>query len=256
MLSPQFKSLAPLIAFLAVSAVAQCTEVLRYSGLAAGIKVGEMVVENGVSSNSLPYHRFSLRSKGPARLFNRVDSEMRCEAFGSGEDAGTLFTRRYRDRTLDQNDTMRLWPGTGLVVREFLDTGLSVTSRVEVGSQDVATFFCNLGALLGDGTFAETNCIVRNVVLDGQSHEVALTLGGTNMLRTAFGRAAVRELDIVSHSDTLFSRNRPKRIKLSADYPVFLEMDIENRYGTQHYRLVEWTRDGQPFDPFPEAKNR
>ena len=35
MFSPQLKSLAPLLAFLAASAVAQSTEVLRYSGYAA-----------------------------------------------------------------------------------------------------------------------------------------------------------------------------------------------------------------------------
>lgn len=233
------------------AASAQCAEVLRYNGYSAGIKVGEMTIERGVSSNSLPYHSFAIHSKGAVRLFCRVDSEMRCEVFGDGEDSGTLFTRRSREGGIVQDDTMRLWPGTGLVVRELLDTGQSVTSRVEVGSQDVATFFCNLGAMLGDGTFAETNCVVRDVVLDGLSHEVVLTLGGTNLLRTAFGRMPVREMSIVSHSDTLFVRNRPKRIVLSTDYPVFMEMDIENRLGMQHFRLVEWLRDGSPFRPVP-----
>jgi hypothetical protein len=148
---------------------------------------------------------------------------------------------------------MRLWPATGLVVREMLDTGLSVTSRVEVGSQDVATFFCAIGSLLGDGSFDTTNLAVRSVILDGKSHEVAITLGGTNTLRTALGRAAVRGIGIVSRSDTLFVRNRPRLVWLSADYPAFLEMDIENRYGTQRFRLVGWERDGRPFRPFGVA---
>ena len=236
---------------MATPAFAQRTELLRYNSYSAGFKVGEMTIERGVSSNSLPYHRFAVRSRGAARLFNRVDCEMLCETFGSGDEAGTLFTRRYRDRSLEQNDTMRLWPGTGLVVQDLLDTGESITSRVDVGSHDVATFFCTLGATLEDGTLAETNSIVRKVVLDGRSHEVVLTLGGTNTLRTAFGRLPARDMEIVSHSDTLFFRNKPKRIKLSADYPVFLEMDIENRYGTQHFRLVEWLRDDRPFQPDP-----
>lgn len=111
-------------------------ETLRYDGRVAGVKVAEMTIENGVSSNALPYHKFTVRSVGAARLFSSVDTEMWSEVLDVGENACSLFVR-----------------------------------------------------------------------------------------------------------------NRPKRIRLSTDYPAFLEMDIENRYGTQRFRLVEWERDGQPFHP-------
>lgn len=234
----------------AISMAARCDEILRYDGYVAGFKVAKMTIEHGVSSNSLPYHRFTIRSTGAARFFYRIESEMLCETFCDANGTNTLFTRRYRDRSIEQNDTMRLWPATGLVVREILDEGQSVTSRVEVGSQDVATFFCNIGAILADNAFETTNSIVRNVVLDGKSNGVVLTLGETNTLHTALGPASVQDMTIVSLSDKLFVRNRPKRIRLSSEYPVFLEMDVENGYGTQHFRLVEWIRNDHPFRPF------
>lgn len=118
-------------------------ETLRYDGRVAGVKVAEMTIENGVSSNALPYHRFTVRSVGAARLFSSVDTEMWSEVLDVGENACSLFSRRARDRSVRQNDTMRLWPTSGLVIREMLDSGTSITSRVETGSQDVATFFCN-----------------------------------------------------------------------------------------------------------------
>lgn len=224
-------------------------ETLRYDGRVAGVKVAEMMIENGVSSNALPYHRFTVRSVGAARLFGRVDTEMWSETLGVGENACSLFSRRGHDHSVRQNDTMRLWPDSGLVVREMLDAGTSATSRVEIGSQDVATFFCNIGSLFEEGAFDTTNSVVRHVILDGKSHEVVITLGETNTLRTALGPMPVRDIEIISHSDSLFVRNKPKRIRLSTDYPAFLEMDIENRYGTQRFRLVEWERDGRPFHP-------
>lgn len=228
-------------------------ETLRYDGRVAGVKVAEMTIENGISSNALPYHRFTVRSVGAARLFGRVDTEMWSEALGVGENACSLFSRRARDRSMRQNDTMRLWPASGLVVREMLDSGTSVTSRVETGSQDVATFFCNIGSLFEEGAFDTTNSVVRHVILDGKSHEVVITLGETNTLRTALGPMPVRDIEIVSHSNSLFVKNKPKRIRLSTNYPAFLEMDIENRYGTQRFRLVEWERDGRPFRPVDVA---
>lgn len=223
-------------------------EYLRYVATKAGIKIAEMTIEKGVSTNSLPYCRLRIRNCGPARLFTRVDTEMSCETVASDDGVCTVFRRRTDEGGLRHNDLMRLWPETGLAVLENLETGSVVTSRVDVGSQDVATFFCNVGESLGLMRERETDELSSAVIFEGTAHEVVLKLGERSTLRTVCGKMDAVAMEVETHSRHLFVRNRPKRIMVSVDSPVFLEMDIENRYGTARFRLAEWRRDVRECD--------
>jgi len=238
------RRIATTIALLCSVAAMPCRgEYLRYVATKAGIKIAEMTIEKGVSTNSLPYCRLGIRSCGPARLFARVDDEMSCETVASDNGECVIFRRRSDEGGLRRNDVMSLWPEAGLAVLENLDTGSVVTSRVDVGSQDVATFFCNLGESLNLMRERETDELARDVIFEGSSHEVVLKLGARSVRRTAYGKMDAVDMEVEAHSQSLFVRNRLRRITVSIESPVFLEMEIENRYGTARFRLVEWRRD-------------
>ena len=260
-----------LAAFLALASAVLChasDERLVYEARKLGLCVGEMVLSLASSSNAVSVKAVAVRSKSAGRLFSSVDTEVRCVSSGAGADRVSEVTKRVDEGGFHQNDILRLWPGRGVAVWLDAESGVATTSRVDVGVQDFASFFCDMGALVrllestarhspdsdhGDGAVSKhtgmDGDIVRKVVMDGMEHEVAFTPGAVVAFPTRWGRVGAREFGIVSRSETLFSRNVPRYAVVATNAPVLLALDVRNSFGRVCFRLVEWTRDGMAVSP-------
>lgn len=228
-----------LLAATAAAGDATPPRILRYDATWHGLKVGEMDIETGVATNGAPYRRLSVRNSFLARAFSRVDTEMTSETSGDGADRRVVFSKRIRESDFTQCDTMSLWPERGIAVYVDAVSGSAVTSRVDMGALDVATFFCGLGEQIAAMDAASTNRLACRVVNDGQMHEVELVLKDSGVDRLAGELRPVRGLEIVSHSDALFVRNRPELIKVATDDGALVEMTVGKPFGNVRFRLRE-----------------
>lgn len=223
----------------AVAVVGMPDALMRYDASWHGLKVGEMEIETGTSTNGVPFRRLSVRNSFLARAVSRVDTEMLSETFGDGDDRRIVFTKSVSEDDFSQRDTMVLWPERGIAEYVNLLDGTSVTSRVDVGILDVATFFCGLGDKIAEMDAAYTNRCVYKVVNDGMMHEVEMVIGKSGNEKVAGKVRNVRTIELISRSDKLFVRNRPGEIKVASDSGAIVEMTVLKPFGNVRFRLRE-----------------
>lgn len=222
-----------------VSIADSIDETLRYDAYWMGMRVGEMKLESGRRDDGAIYRSMLVGGRSLARMFSGSDTTAVSETIDTPQGKCQKFHKRVDDSGFKQDDTMYLWPESGIAVWESA-SGTSVTSSVPVGSVDVATFFHGLreSAEL-DGL--QTNLAARTVVMDGTSHRISISTGEVVRVDLPSGAVDAREYFVESHSSTLFVRNVPKCARIATNFPVMVEMDVKKGAKTIHFRLKEWT---------------
>lgn len=218
-------------------------EEITYKIQYRSFNVGKMVLSAGNDTNGIPYKAMEVKTSGLGRIFSKSSTKILCENKQTDTNDLIVITKDVIDGNFIQHDTMEYCPATGDAVWINNIDNTSITSNVGVDAIDAATFFYDLKNTPDYFNQKNTNSILEYVVLDGKKHLIEFNLGTTNTTKTVLGKLEYREISIISHSDTFFVRNRPKRIKVAKDYPMLLEMEVENNLGKAFFKLEKWTKD-------------
>ena len=227
---------------------AYTNELMVYRMSWMGTTIGEMTLSSSISTNGALLRSMRVRSRSWARLFSSLDDTVTCESCGEGAALRRVVRKRVSEDGFEQDDRLVLWPNRGLAVFDAGD-GVCTTSSVPVGLEDMVTFFYDLRDLAPARTNGMPLAGVRNLVMDGVAHEIALTTGPVVRVDVPWGEADALSVEAESHSDGLFVRNVPRAIRIGLSPPALLSMEIEHGGHTVHVRLRDWLRDGAPVSP-------
>ena len=207
-----------------------------------GMTVGNMTVQEEQRDDGATHRSVRVRSRPWVATLYRVDTTIRCAIEPTDDGIRHTVTKSIAEGDFTQNDTLLLWPATGVCIWSNAVDKTHITSSVPPNTQDVVSFF-----------FALRDTLQRHptptperyqLVMDGAAHALDITLGETKKIKTPFGRVDAVAVNALSKSPTLFSRNKPKNIWVAKTRPAVLAVDVSITLGTVHITLQSWTIDG------------
>lgn len=223
---------------------AATVETMEYDITWVGVSVGTMAIE--CKSNAEGHLIRSLRmwNRPWIALVYPVDTTIECAIEPTPEGPRHTVRKQVRENDFRQEDTLVLWPDQGRAVWSNAVKKTVQESSVPKGSRDLVSFFFDLRDSIQGGPLKVGGDY--QLVMDGGIHDLEIKMGKSKAIRTPHGRLEAIQVEAISKSPTLFSRNRPKSVWVATDKPAVLFADVESRFGPVRATLVKWEIDGQP----------
>jgi hypothetical protein len=226
-------------------------EVMEYDISWLGMTVGGMTVQEQRDGGGVVTRSIRVRSRPWVATLYRVDTTVRCVIEPTPDGPRHTVGKVVAEGGFTQDDTLTLWPATGVCIWSNAIAQSCTTSSVPVNTQDVVSFFFDLRDTLTRQT-ASTSADYR-LVMDGTAHALEIKRGATKKISTPFGKVEAADVRAASKSPTLFSRNKPKGIWVATACPAVLAVDVGIAVGTVHVTLKSWKVDGEAV-AFPNNK--
>ena len=211
-----------------------------------GMTVGGMTVQEEQREGGVVARSIRVRSRSWVSTLYHVDTTVHCLIEPTPTGPRHTVSKAVAEGDFVQNDTLLLWPATGVCIWSNALTKTCTTASVPTNAQDGVSFFFGLRDTLLHGAYTNKAC---RLVMDGEAHALEITTGATKRISTPFGKTEATAVSAVSKSPTLFSRNKPKAIWVARTRPAVLEVDVSIALGTVHVTLQSWSIDGTAIDP-------
>ena len=220
------------------------SEYMEYNVTWVGVSVATMTVESRTDAAGNQIRTLRIWSRPWVALVYPVDTTIDCAIAQTPDGPCHTVHKQVAENDFIQNDTLVLWPDQGKAVWSNAVQRAVQNSIVPKGSRDLVTFFFDLREVLAGSPLQAGGAY--QLVMDGAIHDLEITIGAPQAIRTPHGRIEAIPVDAVSKSPTLFSRNRPKSVWVATAKPAVLFADVESRFGPVRATLVKWTMDGVP----------
>ncbi len=237
-----------------MSAPAASLELMEYDITWVGVSVGTMTVQNETSDNGNVFRSIRIWNRPWIAKIYPVDNTIECRIETTSDGPRHTITKKMGEKNFIQDDTLTLWPNTGHAVWSNAVSNVVHSFEVPVGSMDFVSFFFDLrDAAQNDPLKAGGD---YQLVMDQAVHELEIQTGATENLRTSQGQMAAIPVRALSKSPTLFTRNRPRAVWVSASQPVVIFADVQTRFGAVRATLETWKIDGQMVSAHPSFTDR
>ncbi len=219
-----------------------------------GVSVGTMTVNSETLDGGVLLRSIRIRNRPWISAIYSVDNTVECVIEPTPEGPRHTISKQMTEKNFDQDDTLVIWPDAGKAVWSNAVSNTVHTFTVPKGARDFVSFFFDLreaaagGQLKAEGDY--------QLVMDGAVHALELKTGEPKRIRTPHGRMQAIRVRAISKSPTLFTRNRPKAVWVSATEPLVLFADVKTRFATVRATLVSRTVDGEPVAIAPPPAPR
>lgn len=225
---------------------AATNEFMEYDITWVGVSVGTMTIQSATNEAGNLVRSLRMWNRPWIAVVYPVDTFVTCEIDRTPDGLRHTILKQVRENDFRQEDTLVLWPDQGRAVWSNAVKQTVHESTVPKGSRDLVSFFFDLRASILGGPLKVGGDY--QLVMDGAVHDLEIKMGKSKNIRTPHGRQEAIQVEAISKSPTLFSRNRPKSVWVATSKPAVLFADVESRFGPVRATLVKWELDGIPVD--------
>lgn len=221
-------------------------ETLEYDVTWVGVSVGSMSVRAESFPDGSLLRSIRIRNRPWIAKIYPVDHSIDCRVAPSPDGPFHLVSKRMGEKNFSQDDVLSLWPDAGRAVWSNALSNAVHSFSVPVGSRDFVSFFFDLRDAAAAGPWTARGDYA--LVMDGALHPLEILVAPPETVRTPRGPKTAVPVRAVSRSPTLFARNKPRRVWVSANRPAVLLADVDTRFGAVRASLAKWEIDGKPVD--------
>ena len=221
-------------------------ETLEYDVTWVGVSVGSMSVRAESFPDGSLLRSIRIRNRPWIAKIYPVDHSIDCRVAPSPDGPFHLVSKRMGEKDFSQDDVLSLWPEAGRAVWSNALSNAVHSFSVPAGSRDFVSFFFDLRDAASGGPWTAGGDY--RLVMDGALHALEIRASPPESVRTSRGPRTAIPVRAISRSPTLFARNKPRRVWVSAARPAVVLADVETRFGAVRASLAKWEIDGKPVD--------
>jgi hypothetical protein len=222
---------------------AEAREQMEYDITWIGVSVGTMTVKSDSLDDGSILRSIRIQNRPWISAVYSVDNTIECLIEPTPEGPRHTVTKKMAEKNFTQDDRLVIWPEAGRAVWSNAVSNTVHEFSVPKGSRDFVSFFFDLREAAAGGQLKAAGNY--QLVMDGATHALELKTEPPRVIRTPHGRIHAIRVQAISKSPTLFSRNRPKAVWVSAAEPAVLFADVSTRFATVRATLVSRTVDGK-----------
>jgi len=219
---------------------------MEYNITWVGISVGTMVVKGGTDEAGTVIRSVRIWNRPWIAAIYPVDTTIECVIEQTPEGPRHSVFKKVSEKDYVQDDMLVMLPDAGSAVWSNAVDHTVTRSTIPKGSRDLVSFFFDLRDAVAKRPLKVGGDY--QLVMDGSIHALKISVGASKKVRTPHGRIEAIPVKAVSKSPTLFSRNRPRAVWVSATKPVVLFADVQTRFGAVRGTLVKWEIDGEEVE--------